>query len=788
MKILKTGRVVYFIKLLLLSVFCFLALTFLVITGCRNGAYSGAVDEAKRYDKKLTDYPEESRDLFKGMDGNIQLSEDEIKGRNTWLMWTAGNQGFWNYMAQHSFGLTDLLKTIDSRKRGSRFKDSGLVNEPGFKQAAKPDQYGLWLDEKVRTTEEPDPAIYGAPSGVIGFRLYPNPDFNDEAKKRWDGKRYYEDQSYFNDPTLVRPYRVGMSCAACHVTMNPIFPAADPENPEWTNLSSSIGNQYLRVQPIFGVELKSGDFLYELLNATPRGTIDTSLIATDNNNNPNAMNPIFNVGARLGAGTEEEIEPNALKLPPLATDGSNKRKVPHILVDGADSIGIYGALDRVFINIGEFHEEWLKHHNLLVGSRPQTPIEISKMQADSVYWQVTEKRVDNLAKFFLKATPPMHLEDAPGGKAYITTDQAILNRGKTVFAENCMTCHSSNQPAGITDRNSEEYKTWARTEVMKPDFRDNNYLSTDQRIPVTQIQTNAGRSLGDNATRGHVWDNFSSSTYKNLPSVGEIEVYNPLDGTTGKFKMPSGGPGYYRVPTLISIWATGPYFHNNALGEYTGDPSVAGRMRIFDDGIQKLLWPEKRKGAGSIWVTQETSNLHVSARYLPEVIASVTGYRSRIILVYPWLIPLLLTIVGVVLFVIGYKNRHRLMRFGGVAIVVAAIGLMMLSYFLAGEREDLVLGPIPKGTPINLLANINSNSISPGEGVSLLLKIKRVLRQIGERNLDDNAARDLMRTELAPDLLKFSKSPDFIEDRGHYFGTQLPDEDKKALIEFLKTL
>jgi len=28
---------------------------------------------------------------------------------------------------------------------------------------------------------------------------------------------------------------------------------------------------------------------------------------------------------------------------------------------------------------------------------------------------------------------------------------------------------------------------------------------------------------------------------------------------------------------------------------------------------------------------------------------------------------------------------------------------------------------------------------------------------------------------------------DFIEDEGHYFGTDLPDTDKQALIEFLKT-
>jgi hypothetical protein len=40
---------------------------------------------------------------------------------------------------------------------------------------------------------------------------------------------------------------------------------------------------------------------------------------------------------------------------------------------------------------------------------------------------------------------------------------------------------------------------------------------------------------------------------------------------------------------------------------------------------------------------------------------------------------------------------------------------------------------------------------------------------------------------LVPDLLKISKCPDFVLDRGHYFGTTLPAEDKLALIDFLKT-
>ena len=41
--------------------------------------------------------------------------------------------------------------------------------------------------------------------------------------------------------------------------------------------------------------------------------------------------------------------------------------------------------------------------------------------------------------------------------------------------------------------------------------------------------------------------------------------------------------------------------------------------------------------------------------------------------------------------------------------------------------------------------------------------------------------------DLVDPLLEVSKCPDFIVNRGHLFGTELPDADKRALIEFLKT-
>ena len=63
---------------------------------------------------------------------------------------------------------------------------------------------------------------------------------------------------------------------------------------------------------------------------------------------------------------------------------------PRVLKDGSDSVGALGALNRVYINIGLFSEEWLPHFNAVVGGKPITPIQIEIAQENSTYWRATE--------------------------------------------------------------------------------------------------------------------------------------------------------------------------------------------------------------------------------------------------------------------------------------------------------------------------------------------------------------------------------------------------------------
>jgi hypothetical protein len=235
---------------------CFAGL--LVWSGCTKKNTS-LIDDAQG--RTPDDFPELAADVFKPMDGGIQLSEDEIKGRNTWNLWTGGDEQFWERMSRESFGLIDLLKTIDSRERAKRFREMGLINEPGYQQATKPDEFGLWIDEAVEAEPSTiDPKVYGRSTGIMGFRLFPNPAFDEAARKKWDGARYYSDPNYAADPQLVRPYRVGISCGSCHIAFNPTKPPADPVNPKWENLMSAIGNQYIREGRVFAGNVKEGGF------------------------------------------------------------------------------------------------------------------------------------------------------------------------------------------------------------------------------------------------------------------------------------------------------------------------------------------------------------------------------------------------------------------------------------------------------------------------------------------------------------------------------------------------
>src|SRR5258708_29249578 len=107
-----------------------------------------------------------------------------------------------------------------------------------------------------------------------------------------------------------------------------------------------------------------------------------------------------------------------------------------------------------------------------------------------------------------------------------------------------------------------------RKVVTSADFLDHNYLSAEFRVPVTLLRTNACSPLATNALRGNIWDNFSSDSYKELPSVGTITVRDPFTGDQRFYRMPAGGRRYTRPPPLIPLWATPPHLPHHSAGPF----------------------------------------------------------------------------------------------------------------------------------------------------------------------------------------------------------------------------
>lgn len=517
--------------------------------------------------------------------GYGQYTDDQKLGRDTWYFWTAGDEHFWRKMAALTNGDVDLLLYVDSRRHDRRFETMGVINHPRCKAATAPDTYGLWMDDC--SDAEQAPQIPGKPSGIVGLRRFENSAF-DPAK--WSVDAYLKDRA-----SIEPPYLVGMSCGFCHVGFNPINPPSDPDNAKWANLFPTIGNQYFEEGKLFSLNMTPADFRWHVANRQPAGTSDTSRFATDHINNANAINTIFNLASRP-------------TVPEEMRDGSI-RQVSHILKDGADSIGIAGASLRVYVNIGMCSDYSVTLHDPVLGvSKTESPFDMDHARATCQDWRNTEARMP-AAESFLKTLKPLHLSDAPGGQAFLSAAPDVVRRGKIAFADNCARCHSSKQPP---DRTA-DVAAWYRQSVLADDFLADNFLSDDKRYPVTDIGTNIGRSMASNATRGQIWEQFSSETYKALPSAGRLTgLYSPRDpGHPIDFDLPDGGRGYYRTPSLTSVWATAPYLHNNSVGTFIRDPSVRGRMTAFMDGMEKLLWPEQRLGTQSIPVTTIDSTVTI---------------------------------------------------------------------------------------------------------------------------------------------------------------------------------
>ena len=298
-----------------------------------------------------------------------------------------------------------------------------------------------------------------------------------------------------------------------------------------------------------------------------------------------------------------------------------------------------------------------------------------------------------------------------------------------------------------------------RQMVLADDFLDQNYLSTELRVPSTLLQTNICSPIATNAIRDNIWDNFSSESYKELPSVGTMKIRNPLTGEEMDYTLPGGGRGYTRPASLVSVWSTAPFLQNNAVGPFNPSPSVEARMRVFNASIEQMLWPERRPkddifandtgpGVGVIDRTTQESSIRVprEASY-PTAFVHCSGSGSA-------------------------RSRCSWATTGSCCRTSRR------------ERRSTCWPASTCSAPTNGIAE--ARKAHQKQLVTLLRQIIRDLKE--HKNPFANA-------EVAQMLLKMSKCPDFVVNKGHYFGTNLQpgepalsDDDKRALIAFLKTM
>ncbi len=828
-------------------------------------------------------------------------------GRNTWIFYPAGNPKFYRILER--FGgengiSVDFYRLLDSKTRPSRFRQIGLINEPNFVQAkdGETDEYGFHMDQwngdpegcydemtgaplgpKGEPLADPagkrgfypwNPKWYGEPTGIVGLRKFPNPDFTDQRKKEWLADPKASVRRYYKSPGKVEPPHVfGITCAFCHIAFDPLNAPKDAANPRWDNLAANMGNQYFREGDLFfgagrivggdanpGPNYQNGDgdpydtkglgeesLLYQYGHTQQPGTSETSRFSYDFINNPNTINQIINIGSR-----RDFIE--------TAPDGTTQ-VTKHILKDGSDSVGLATALLRVFVNVGSEGDYWTDHLWNPARGTPQSPFQLKEVQGfvsssrwaelRAKYpefgdaWAESSRRVGALISYLAAYTPySLNGKKDKDGKPYLSEDADQLRRGSDVFVQQCARCHSSDQPVGQYPQSlNPDPAAHYRDTFAAANFRLTNTFSDDVRYPfnLEGLGINAARALATNAVDGDIWADLSSKDYKALPPLRTLKFKNPLNlldpGRFGgtpivtAFDAPGGGRGYYRTAALNSMWATAPFLHNNSIGDdpVSIDPNtkeeyldakyitIEGRLALFEKAMDELLNPEKRPL--KVKVASANSGLigalpgirgrvaeivrDVAKQRLHEFLRQAVGEAVDALdlpevdkplrpLIKQGLLELLVISQPLFEDLYNQQNLEKLKKFVTDAVedkfkeVIAEklkdrpklAGLVadVKPKFEKALREKMVnladLIPqdivIPKGTPLNLLLNLNAARIP--YALKFYLKNKANERLVVE------------------ELLRLSDCPDLVENRGHTFGSELKPVDKRALIEFLKTL
>ena len=503
------------------------------------------LDEAMRAKRTVDSFPAADEDYFHDMDGGLPLTKEQIQGRNMWIVWTGGNDRLWDVLSRREFRLTRLpedglvssdaallarhpLDVPRARERAVLHEGHGPRSEP-LRAVARRARSGVRarsVRERGRGTRACRSARAARPcrsapttakppaSSACGCS--PTRTSTRRRGKSWDSERYYRDPTYYEQRDLVKPYRVGMSCAFCHVGPEPGEAAGGSGEP-------AVGESQLerrRAVSSGGTASSTGrattneqSFLYQALHTSLPGTLDTSLVSTDNINNPRTMNAVYYLGPRMGAGEAlgqgdaRGRRPRQPAVQRLRAADRSARAVLRAAVDDVDAARAEGRL-RFGRRARRAQSRVSEHRPLQRGvaapfpaaasaARTISPIKIADAQKNSVYWQATEQQTPYMARFFLASTDPHYLKDAPSGSVVPDRGRRVdcarqdgLRRAlralplEQASAAARRASTSRTATARTTSGAGTSYWAWTKTDAFKAPMRE---IVARRRLPEGQL-------------------------------------------------------------------------------------------------------------------------------------------------------------------------------------------------------------------------------------------------------------------------------------------------------------
>jgi hypothetical protein len=662
---------------------------------------------------------------------------------------------------------------------------------------------------------------FGTSAGAVGYRKFPNPRFNENRWKAIGGWTGYTEKMIRDgvNNSIQPPFRIGKSCASCHAAFDPLNPPLDVNQPSWSNIKGETGNQFLNVSKLMASGEKNNSLEAQLFTHARPGTADTSAIPNDFVNNPGSINAIINFPARplfddivtrwnLVSGCDESDSANCQKVAYKNQNGSvagykfwqletKKMKVPHILKGGEDSAGFDLAVQRVYVNTGMCSEQcWMNHLTDVKELDPsarnygQTAFDIAQCRQDCASFRANEDRVGDILSY-LTSRRPVDLKDAlksvktQTGQSVVsaTVPDAVadsqfksfiesrfgegsIEKGRRIFANNCAQCHSSqnfsskeNLSANENSFESTDFKrsiTLSTGESIKADW-----LGNDKSTSANEAGTYSCRSLHSNHKLGHVWQNFSSDSYKNLPPALNDRLDRPV----------TGGPGYYRNISLLNVWAYAPFLHNNSVGPEICGKAPQGHQVILSTVDGRQTDPQKKYSCDVNYDPSVLGRLALFEKSMDELLTPpVSRRKKRALLDVAVQIPL------------GFKNQVLQIPAGTPLNAIANLDLKAFTYDLlySGSLLEMAGEQAYQNFWISKFHN-------RPELASQMAGAMKIISESLAQAVPLPGAKLLAALATATAPYKTCDSDNF-ENGGHNFKTDLTPEEKQALKAFMVTL